>query len=269
MGRVDNPVNDPRVPAGEPAAQPLVLIPVTAEDVSRRKRRMVLLSLMVLVVLAVIGGFIYNRSLNPLHAQESYDSGVRFYKVGRYPQAILSFDRSITLKPDLTDAYLMRARAYVSNGQPDRAIGDFSNVITSRPRDTQALTERAAVYLELKDFQPAIADADKALATDSKLADAYNVRGGALQGTGNPAKALEDFTRAIELAPTQDYYLQRGAVYQTLGEHRRAIADFDQAIGFFPRAPEGYYARAKSRVAVGDLKGAKADQEFANNLGLK
>jgi len=251
--------------SNEPRA-PLVLIPVTAEDDARRKRRIgIFIGTGVVIVLAATG-LIYKRSVDPIHARESYDSGLRLFKIARYDQAILSFDRATELKPDLADGYLMRGRAYVAVAKTENAIQDFTRVTELRPSDGHAFVERGFAYLELKDHQSALADANHALTVDSRLASAYSLRGQIVRAMGDPAKAIEDLTRAVALDPNQDNYYQRGATFQTLGQHRSAIADFDQVIAFDPGSPVGYFARAESRRALGDLAGAKADHLLGRTI---
>ena len=243
----------------ESPESPLVLVPVTAEDEARRKRRIKLSVWGAAVIVLALSAWLYKRSVDPLHAQESYDSGVRLLKIARYDQAILAFDRATALKPDLTDAYLMRARARVAVAKNEEAVRDFTRVIELRPSDAEAFVERGLAYMETKDLQPALEDADRAIAIDSKSGRAHNLRGLVIRAMGNPQKALESFTRAVELQPNEDNYYQRGSTYQQLGEHRKAIADFDQVIAFKPAEAPGYFARAESRRAIGDIAGAKAD----------
>jgi hypothetical protein len=91
-------------PDTEPSKPP-VLIPVMAEDVERRQRKVVLSWLAAALALALVIWFVYRRSIDPLHAQESYDAGVRLIRATRYAEAILNFDRTIDLKHDFADAY--------------------------------------------------------------------------------------------------------------------------------------------------------------------
>src|SRR5579862_6849094 len=83
--------------------QPLVLVPVSAEDFSRRKSRIGWTVAAAALVLLAGAGYLYKRSVDPLHAQESFDAGNRLFRIARYNQATLSFDRAIALKPDLVD----------------------------------------------------------------------------------------------------------------------------------------------------------------------
>ena len=248
-------------PAGDdPSPAPLVLIPVSAEDFARRKRRIVLACSAGVVLIAAAIGLIYKRSVDPIHATESYDAGARLLGTARYGQAILSFDRTIALKPDFADAYFLRAKAYVAESETERAIQDFSKAIELQPNETRGYLGRCAAYLDRKNFSGAHADCTRVLSLDPKLAQAYNLRGIAAREMGDAQQAIADFTRAISLAPTADNYFQRGATYQKLGEHRRAISDFDQVITFIPSLSQAYFARAESRGAVGDSQGSEQDR---------
>src|SRR5712671_6574232 len=86
--------------------QPAVRVPMSAEDFDgrRRLRRNTLIALA--VVAAGAAGWTYKVYTDPVRAHESYDAGERLFKVASYPQAILAFDRAISLSPDYADAYL-------------------------------------------------------------------------------------------------------------------------------------------------------------------
>ena len=251
---LDPEVNSP------PDPQPLLLIPVTAEDDARHKRRLYLSVAFAILAALALAGYLYKRYTDPLNARESLDAGTRSFKIARYNQAILSFDRAVALKPDLVDAYLMRGKSYVRQSDPDRALSDFSKVIELRPLDPAGWIARGAAYLDINDFDSAIDDANRAIVLGAD-ASAYNLRGSALRKSGDPKKALDDFNHAVALDPNPDNYYQRGATYQLLGEHQLAIEDFTQVIGMIPDLGNAFYARAASRRAVGDLDGARQDHQ--------
>jgi tetratricopeptide (TPR) repeat protein len=239
--------------------QPVVMIPMTAEDAERRRRRVNLTWAAAGIAVLMAGSYIYVRTVDPVRAQQAYTDGVRLIQATRYEQAILNFDRAIELKPSFADAYRMRGRAYVAVGKPDSAIPDFTRVAALQPSEGAVLVDRGFAYLDKKDWARAMADASRALALNDKLARAYNLRATAERATGNPGKAVEDFTRAVELDPNLDNYFQRAATYQLLNDHQRAVADFNQAVALSPDQPHTYFARAESRAALGDVKGAQED----------
>ena len=234
-------------------------VPVTAEGAARRKRRILISWVGGAAALVLAALWIHQRSTDPLRAQEAFDAGQQLIALARYDQAILRFDRAIALKPDFPDAWMMRGRAHAALYETDAAIGDFTHAVQLRPRDPEALLERGQVYLSQKDYGAAIQDGSASLAIDANRASAYNLRGTALRETGNPQKALEDFNRAVQLAPNADNYYQRGATYQRIGEHRLAIGDFTQTIAFQPGLAQAYYARAEAERDAGDLRAAEKD----------
>ena len=242
-----------------PPSEAAKWVPVTADDVARVRNRQILrwTGAAVLVVLAL--WLIYKRTADPQQARQSYDAGVRLFKGTKYQQAILNFDRTIDLDSSNAEAYRMRARAHLGEGDRDAAITDFSSVIKLVPKDAVAFVERGAIYLDKRDYAKVIADATQALAVDPKLARAYNLRATATRAKGDPAGSLADFTRSVELDGNIDNYFQRAATYQLLNQHQAAIADLDHVVEFAPDQPPIYFARARSKTANGDIAGAKAD----------
>lgn len=240
-------------------ASPQVEIPVQAEDVARYRRRVVAWCCVTATVAIAIAAWVYQRNVDPIHAMESYGDAVRLFRIARYNQAIIALDRTFAVKPAFADAYLLRGRAYAAESKTEQAIRDLTRVLELRPNDMGARLDRALAYLDGKDYRGAIADAAAAIQIDPASGHAYNLHGSAVRALGNPPKALEDFTRAVELDPNVDNYYQRAETYQLIGEHRLAIADLSQVIKFEPDEAPAYFARAKSRAAIGDLAGAKAD----------
>ncbi|HEY1760508.1 MAG TPA: tetratricopeptide repeat protein [Bryobacteraceae bacterium] len=253
-------------PADSSGDSPLVLIPVTAEDVTRQKRRRVLTWLIVMLVILGIGGWIYKVKTDPVRAQESFDGAQRLFASARYRETIVACDRAIALKPDFADAFMLRGKARVADYTPERGIPDFTKAIELRPGDPQAPIERAHAYIEQKNYTAAISDASAAIALDPKLGRAYNLRGTALRALGETQQAIEAFSRAVGLEPNADNFYQRGATYQILGDHQSAILDFTQAIGINPDTPEAYFARAESERAVGDMEQAQKDHDYGRYL---
>jgi tetratricopeptide (TPR) repeat protein len=248
------------------AESPVVFVPVEAADIDRRRRRRWMFLALCAVVALGIGAISYKVKVDPIHAQEAYDAGLRLLKIARYPQAILNFDRTISLQPKFADAYLMRARALSGDNQTERASRDYTKYIELRPNDATGYIERGTSYMELHDFQSAIADGESAVRVAPNLAAAYNLRGIAVRAMGNPRAALKDFTRAVELAPVEANYFERASTYQVLGEHRLAIADLTELIAFRPDFAPGYFARAKSRIALGEIEAAKEDRRVGRML---
>jgi tetratricopeptide (TPR) repeat protein len=171
----------------------------------------------------------------PDRASSHYRQGMHLLGPGDFQGAAAQFTKAISIFPEYADAYIGRGKARQAAGQSEAALADF----------------------------------EKAIAINPTLELAYTSRGTIERSQGNSQKALADFTRSVHLHPTADAYYQRGLTYQTLDQGKRAVADYDAAITYDPGAPYVYLARAKAKRDLGDLAGARKDQETAESLELK
>ena len=256
-------------PGEEAGAQPWNLVPVSASDHAKGKRRRTLFIAAAVILVVGSTGWIYKRSVDPIHALEEFDAGERLLKNARYAQAIVSFDRAISYDGNFAEAYLMRGRANIALARPVAAIPDFSKVIELHPKDPQAWLDRGSAHSTQLEWPEALSDFNHAIELDPKLALAYNLRGSAVRAMGDPRKAVADFNRAVELLPNMDNIFQRGATYQILGEHEPAIADFSRVISFEPGSAQAYFARSQSFRALGDEASAKRDHRTGRILDGK
>ena len=256
----------PQPPETPSDPSPAILVPVSADDFARGKRRIVMAWAGGVILVALLAAWMYRRSADPVEARQYLEAGHRLLKDTRYPEAIIALDHAISLQKDLAEAYLRRGRAKLANGDPESAIRDFNKFLQLQPGSATAVLERASAYLRQEDYKNVLADTNQAIAWDPKLSYAYALRGTALRAMGNLPQAVEAFNRAVELAPELDNYFQRASTYQLMGEHRLALSDLDQVITLYPSSPMGYLARAKSREALGDSVGASSDREAGRVL---
>jgi tetratricopeptide (TPR) repeat protein len=239
--------------------EPLILVPVMADDVARQVRRKRAVIAAIILAVAILGWILYHHAVDPVEAKQSYEDGVRLVYASHYEQAILNFNRAIDLQSNFADAYKMRGRSYALTGNPDKAILDFNKVVELRPQEIGVLLDRGFAYLDRKDLDAALADAVRVLMLDEKQSRAYNLRATVERAKGDSATAIKDFTRAVDLAPNLDNLFQLGATYQSIGDHKHAVGDFTQALDIAPDQPHSYFARAQSKAALGDVKGAQKD----------
>lgn len=255
----------PRQPAVSGSA-PGPMVPMSAEDFARKKRKVIFVWIGGILLGALIGVWLYQSSSNSQEFQKAFDDGEQMLKATRYPEAIQSLSRAVELNSNLASAYLLRGRAHAALDQTEPALKDFAKAIELQPANGEAYMERAAVHLAANQYAEVVADCGEALSRDPKRVYAHTLRGMAYRELRNFPKALEDFNRAVELSPGLDNYFQRATVYQALGDHTKAVGDLDQVISLFPTSPMGYLARARSREAMGDAAGARDDRETGRRL---
>ena len=137
------------------------------------------------------------------------------------------------------------------------------------------LLEAAAKKQEQEDYPGAIADYTEFLDTHpaggaapvQHRVEAYSNRGFSKAMLDDLAGAIEDFDRAIELAPNSaDAYNGRGNVNAMAGNPTQSIRDFNRAIRCDRNFADAYYNRAIGRNDLGDRVGAKVDFQQAAKL---
>jgi tetratricopeptide (TPR) repeat protein len=99
------------------------------------------------------------------------------------------------------------------------------------------------------------------------VADAYRNRGLARSKVTHPAAALEDYTRALEIAPDAQTYAARGWVYVVTDAAQLALRDFERAARLDPASGDARAGLGFSRVMLGRHREATDDAEAAVKLG--
>lgn len=98
-------------------------------------------------------------------------------------------------------------------------------------------------------------------------ADGYIGRGDAYAETSEYAKAIADYTKAIELDPRQELaYFNRAYAYGETGDYDMAIADYSKAIELAPADAQAYYNRGLDYLNKGEVPQAVSDLEKAVEL---
>ena len=110
-------------------------------------------------------------------------------------------------------------------------IQKYTAQIAQNPNDAEAYNNRGVAHAELKQYDKALADFNKAIELEPNYAVAYYNRGFLhLLAGGGVDPAFKDATKAIQINP--DFaaaYNLRGMCYQVWGEFKKAQADFDKA----------------------------------------
>ena len=99
---------------------------------------------------------------------------------------------------------------------------------------------------------------------------AYSNRSHCKLKLGDPAGALKDLSKKIELYPNSaDAYFDRGYIRNKWGDPNGAIKDYTKAIELIPQFADAYNNRGFSRAALGLHKGAIEDYTKAIELTPK
>ena len=178
----------------------------------------------------------------------------------------------VTLAPrEDAIAYYNRGNAKDDKGDLDGAIADYNRAIELDPKLAIAYNNRGNAEKAKGDLSGAIADYNRAIELDPKHASAYYNRGNVKDARGDLDGAIADFNLAIELDPKDaDAYTNRGRCKEAKGDLDTAIADYNRAIELDPKFAIAYNNRGNAKKkAKGDLDGAIADYNRAIELNPK
>jgi tetratricopeptide (TPR) repeat protein len=176
-------------------------------------------------------------------------------------QALVEFNRAITLKPDYFLAYYFRGYLYSQLRAFNLALKDFDRLIALTPNVANLYFDRALVKESLQDFAGSLADYTQGIALNTEEPIGYYGRSALKAYKLNDFRgAIEDCDRAIRLNPNRDLvYMVRGYAKEQLNDLPGAEADYSQAIALNGRAAYNYLARATVRQKQNNFDNALAD----------
>lgn len=224
--------------------------------------------------------------------------------MGDVAGAVRDYNASLILAPDSPPALVARARLYTLLNAPDLALADYDRAAALAPSAAEPFLGRGGLRLRKADLARAEADFRKAaglapdltaprlglaqaarlrgdlraaedeltaaLRLDPKLGAAYNDRGALREGSGRGKEALEDYTRAIELARSSQEaaagLANRGMAARRLGRLTEAATDLAKAAALAPDNARFPVLHGEMLLDVGDAAAAEAD--FGRALAL-
>jgi len=166
----------------------------------------------------------------------TYRLAMARYHRDDYVNAVTAFDVVIERDPTYVNAYYWRGRANVESGAYQQGIDDILTALELGYGEPEyAYFFLAKAYDELEDYDAAIENYTISLTYSSGNCEVYycwidyNNRGTSYYWSGQYAKAVEDYTRAIQVNP-DEYPLalkNRGDAYKKLGDMDLALSDWN------------------------------------------
>lgn len=222
--------------------------------------------------------------INPTHIDAQFDRATALNDLGRYPEALRSFDLVLALKSDFTEALYRRgnvlremkrhmealdcykrvlavkpdhAQAWLKQGNSlndlgrlPEALGCYEKAVEASPEYPEALFNLANTLKEFERTDEALATYDKVLAIEPDFAEALANRALLLVGKNRLEEALAGYDRALALLPDDADTIYNRAV--TLEDLQR----YDEAIAGYARVPENNanFQSARWNTALCNLK---------------
>ncbi len=144
-----------------------------------------------------------------------------------WKEAESELTRAIELEPGSAEAHLARAMVRLAQDQPESALADVEVSVEQNPMDPRALLLRGKILTRQKAYQRARADLDRVLELVSGQAameaTALRERAALRLEQGDPAGAVEDLRRALQLEPREaELYTRLAEALEKCGKGKEA-----------------------------------------------
>jgi tetratricopeptide (TPR) repeat protein len=161
----------------------------------------------------------------PTDSEARYENGLVDEKLGNQREAVQFYRGAIDVNTDNVKARVGLARLYLLGGAADKALEIIDPAFAKHPDDVGLLTVRAAARVQRKDPAAALADAQRAVQLAPADPDAVSVLAGIYKNTGEPAKAITLLEGAIKQLPgTVDLRLELAQLYAAEGQQAQTEA---------------------------------------------
>eukprot|EP00092_Neocalanus_flemingeri_P006374 GFUD01006863.1.p1 GENE.GFUD01006863.1~~GFUD01006863.1.p1 ORF type:complete len:332 (-),score=92.67 GFUD01006863.1:244-1239(-) len=118
--------------------------------------------------------------------------------------AIKKQDLEAYINPELADQEKLKGNECFKSGDWANAVKHYTEALKRNPNDAKIFSNRAACYTKLNAFDLTIKDCDASIALDPGFVKAYLRKANVLKAMGQSQKAMEVYTKALELDPNSD-----------------------------------------------------------------
>ncbi len=178
--------------------------------------------------------------------------GDRLRQAENYQEAITSYEKAITLKPDVAEAHWGLCYSLNQVGKPKEASAECDQALSLKPNYAEALTSKGNALHQEQNYQEEIKLYDQALKINPNLADAWNNKGVALLKLNRFDEAFAALEKATQLKPDwADPWANRGNALFGLKRYDDGFASLEKALQLDPNHPNANNLMQQARRQLG------------------
>jgi tetratricopeptide (TPR) repeat protein len=169
-------------------------------------------------------------ALQPETFEILYNLSQVYLREGELANAELFVNRALNLKPDYPEALYLKAQVYIDQARPVDALDTLERAHKLAPQNTDIIFLLARVSMTQNYFEDAIPLLESGLQIAAKRADLRAALGESYFMSGKTEKAIEEFTRLIQVDPSARSYAFMGLAYRHLGRFDEARKYFQEGL---------------------------------------
>ena len=230
--------------------------------------------------LAVLGRYeeavaSYERSiqLDPDYVRSHCNLGVALATLGRYEEAVESYHRALEIDPDFANCHHNLGVSLRNLKRFDDALASFRRALELQPDASRTHYEIGFCLSRLRRWTEGIASLERAIELDPQFGPSYRFLGVCLLPVGREAEAIAAFRNAARLDP-KDRYASRSVAWiltlardEALLDPAEAVLHARRAVALAPEDPEDLEMLGMALYASGSFEEAREVIERAVDFG--
>lgn len=195
------------------------------------------------------------------------NQAVILLSIGFYDEAVDTYEKILTIDPNMLSTIVSLADLYQSKGEHALAIKHYKNALGLEPDNIIVLFNLANALVSAKSYNEAVQLYERVATINPTLSSAYINLAVCMNSMGDPIKAVKYLEKAIQIEPNNIViYTTFSGFYSDNGDYENALLWMDKALALEPQNIVNIDKRGQILRKMGRFDEALA--EFNRVVGL-